>query len=57
MEIIKLFKIDVICFKEWTLLDCCFGIPLFDADANTHICDAIVQRLQSDEKYVIFISF
>uniref|UniRef100_A0A6M2DPN4 Protein FAM91A1 n=1 Tax=Xenopsylla cheopis TaxID=163159 RepID=A0A6M2DPN4_XENCH len=35
--------------EEWTLLECCFGIPLFDADANTHICDAIVQHLQNPE--------
>ncbi|XP_031352346.1 protein FAM91A1 [Photinus pyralis] len=28
--------------EMWTLLDCHFGIPLFDADANTKICDAIV---------------
>lgn len=28
----------------WTLLDCCFGIPLFDADANAQICDAIVSQ-------------
>ncbi|KAJ4442241.1 hypothetical protein ANN_12107 [Periplaneta americana] len=27
---------------QWTLLDCCFGIPLFDADANSQICEAIV---------------
>ncbi|XP_060526700.1 protein FAM91A1 [Cylas formicarius] len=28
--------------KMWTLLDCHFGVPLFDADANTKICDAII---------------
>ncbi|CAG9766655.1 unnamed protein product [Ceutorhynchus assimilis] len=28
--------------RNWTILDCHFGIPLFDADANTKICDAIV---------------
>ena len=28
--------------EMWTLLDCHFGIPLFDVDANTKICDAIV---------------
>lgn len=26
----------------WTLLDCHFGVPLFDVDANTKICDMIV---------------
>lgn len=29
-------------FQSWTLLDCHFGIPLFDVDANTKICDTIV---------------
>ncbi|CAG9857143.1 unnamed protein product [Phyllotreta striolata] len=28
--------------EVWTILDCHFGIPLFDADANTKICDSIV---------------
>ncbi|KRT78907.1 hypothetical protein AMK59_6358, partial [Oryctes borbonicus] len=28
--------------ETWTLLDCHFGIPLFDVDANTKICDTIV---------------
>lgn len=26
----------------WTLLDCHFGVPLFDVDANTKICDVIL---------------
>nr|CAD7455305.1 unnamed protein product [Timema tahoe] len=26
----------------WTLMDCCFGIPLFDEDVNLRICDSIV---------------
>ncbi|XP_065347733.1 protein FAM91A1 [Cloeon dipterum] len=26
---------------EWTLLDCCFGVPLFDADANHSILTAV----------------
>lgn len=26
----------------WTLLDCHFGIPLFDVNANTKICDVII---------------
>ncbi|CAG9815575.1 unnamed protein product [Phaedon cochleariae] len=31
------------CESEvWTLLDCHFGIPLFDVNANTKICDTIV---------------
>ncbi|KAG5880597.1 hypothetical protein JTB14_002402 [Gonioctena quinquepunctata] len=28
--------------EVWTLLECHFGIPLFDVDANTKICDTIV---------------
>ncbi|XP_028149865.1 protein FAM91A1 [Diabrotica virgifera virgifera] len=28
--------------EAWTLLDCHFGIPLFDVNANTKICDNIV---------------
>lgn len=28
--------------ETWTLLDCHFGIPLFDIDANTKICDSII---------------
>lgn len=26
----------------WTILDCHFGIPLFDANANTKICDVLL---------------
>ncbi|XP_046398087.1 protein FAM91A1 [Ischnura elegans] len=29
-------------FDEWTLLDCSFGVPLFDAQANEEVCHAIV---------------
>jgi hypothetical protein len=28
--------------EQWTLLDCSFGVPLFDAAANLKICEAIV---------------
>ncbi|XP_045467641.1 protein FAM91A1 [Harmonia axyridis] len=28
--------------EVWTILDCHFGVPLFDANANTKICDTIV---------------
>ena len=27
---------------KWTILDCCFGVPLFDAETNSEICEAIV---------------
>lgn len=35
--------------SDWVILDCCFGVPLFDADINTRICDTIVNRLASKE--------
>jgi hypothetical protein len=37
---------------EWTLLDCCFGVPLFDADANHSILTAIQEAgLWKPERY------
>ncbi|XP_048524001.1 protein FAM91A1 isoform X2 [Dendroctonus ponderosae] len=36
--------------RNWTILDCHFGIPLFDADANTKICDALVSGGLADEE-------
>jgi hypothetical protein len=40
--------------EQWTLLDCCFGVLLFDAEANSQICKAIVStelwRRESLEK-------
>ncbi|XP_075161230.1 protein FAM91A1 [Haematobia irritans] len=35
--------------EEWTLLDVNFGVPLFDVDTNTRICEQIVRNLSSDE--------
>ncbi|EAA07548.6 AGAP002874-PA [Anopheles gambiae str. PEST] len=35
--------------EEWTILDINFGIPLFDVDCNTKICQYILQRLCIDE--------
>ncbi|KAH8411184.1 hypothetical protein KR222_010052 [Zaprionus bogoriensis] len=35
--------------EEWTLLDVNFGVPLFDVDTNTRICEQLVQQLCSDE--------
>lgn len=34
-----------IYLPDWSLLDCCFGIPLFDADVNKVICNSVVERL------------
>uniref|UniRef100_A0A182FR21 Uncharacterized protein n=2 Tax=Anopheles albimanus TaxID=7167 RepID=A0A182FR21_ANOAL len=35
--------------EEWTILDVNFGIPLFDVDCNTKICQNIVKRLCNEE--------
>ncbi|KAI9587031.1 protein FAM91A1 [Glossina fuscipes] len=35
--------------EEWTLLDVNFGVPLFDVDCNTRICEQIVRKLCSEE--------
>jgi FAM91 C-terminus len=41
---------------EWTLLDCCFGVPLFDADANHGILTAIQEcGLWQSERYFAFV--
>lgn len=31
-------------FDDWQLLDCCFGIPLFDAKLNKDICSKILDH-------------
>ena len=37
--------------SEWLLLDCSYGIPLFDAEVNREVCDRIVsQGLCSKER-------
>lgn len=36
--------------EEWTILDVHFGVPLFDVDCNTRICEYIVQKLSTEEK-------
>lgn len=35
--------------QEWTLHDVHYGIPLFDIDCNTRICEEMVKRLSKDE--------
>lgn len=36
---------------EWTLLDCCFGLPLFNSDVNQNICKYIVNnQMWKEEK-------
>lgn len=34
--------------EEWTLLDVNFGVPLFDVDTNTRICEKLVHELCTD---------
>ncbi|XP_055387509.1 protein FAM91A1 [Condylostylus longicornis] len=35
--------------EPWTLLDVNFGVPLFDVDCNTRICEYLVRNLCTDE--------
>lgn len=35
--------------EEWTLLDVHFGIPLFDVDCNTSICQHVIKKLCSED--------
>lgn len=42
--------------EDWVLLDCCFGIPLFDANANRQICRRIAsQKLCNKERCVKYL--
>lgn len=36
--------------EDWTLLDVNFGVPLFDVDCNTRICESLVKHLVSEDK-------
>ncbi|XP_065360079.1 protein FAM91A1 [Calliphora vicina] len=35
--------------EEWTLLDVNYGVPLFDVDCNTRICEQIVRNLCAED--------
>lgn len=35
--------------EDWTILDINFGVPLFDVDCNTRICEQIAKKLSRDE--------
>jgi hypothetical protein len=36
---------------KWTLLDCCFGLPLFNSDVNKNICKHIIDnQMWKEEK-------
>ncbi|GAB0089898.1 fam91a1 [Sergentomyia squamirostris] len=39
--------------ENWTLMDVNFGVPLFDVDCNTRICESLVKHLVSDENLVV----
>lgn len=43
-ESINANEISEIDFSKWTLLDCDFGIPLFNAKTNQQVCDAICKH-------------
>jgi len=44
--------------SEWLLLDCSYGVPLFDAEVNREVCDRIVsQGLCSKDRYDMIIAF
>ncbi len=36
--------------EEWTVMDVNFGVPLFDVDCNTRICQYIIKDLATEEK-------
>lgn len=43
---------------EWCLLDCYFGIPLFEPNINKQICDKVVSKgLFNSNRYVTILSF
>lgn len=39
--------------EKWTLLDVNFGVPLFDVNCNTKICEKIAKKLSKDESLTI----
>jgi len=36
------FQDDMVKFDDWTILDCYFGIPLFDAAINQIVCEKML---------------
>ena len=39
--------------SNWVLLDCCYGIPLFQADVNREVCERVASHgLCSRDRYV-----
>lgn len=41
---------DVYDGEEWTILEVQFGVPLFDFDCNTRICQNLASKLLTEEK-------
>lgn len=52
--ILKMYLILRNLVQEWTILDVHFGVPLFDIDCNTRICENLVKNLCDDRMYVFF---
>lgn len=48
----KTLLLEPVCdTPEWTLLDCCFGLPLFNSEVNQSICKYIVEnQMWKEEK-------
>ena len=45
---------DACSHSDWVLLDCCYGIPLFDSVVNREVCDRIAsQKLCNSDRWVI----
>jgi len=43
---------------EWTLLDCCFGLPLFSSDVNQNICKYIVDnQMWKEERLYLYLFY
>lgn len=38
--------------EDWTILEVQFGVPLFDFDCNTRICQSLANSLLTEERYV-----
>lgn len=36
--------------SAWMILDCCFGVPLFEAEVNRSICASIVDTLANQQR-------
>ena len=44
--------------SDWVLLDCCYGIPLFEADVNREVCERVASHgLCSRDRCVSLIVF